>query len=173
MKIIDILALMCYNEHLKRGLSMLKLNKVVKPTNQFILQYMTCHTNANEQDIWISLVPYVLDEVSNFDDIIIFLECFKVIKEEIDKSRTGYGYPAESIDFETLAEDNGFDKIEWHQDMGVSIFKNGKEYFISVDTDLGMPTEDGHFLAGISIEVLSYFDQNGIEYTIDITPEYM
>lgn len=146
---------------------MLKLNKVVQPTNQFILQYMTCHTNANEQDVWISLVPYVLDEVSNFDDIIIFLECFKVIKEEIDKSRTGYGYPAEPIDFETLAEDNGCEKMELYQNDGVMVIKNGKEFFIDVGTDLGMPTEDGRFICGIEIKFINYFDENGIEHRVE------
>lgn len=146
---------------------MLTLKKVEHPKNQFCIQYKTCHTDVNERDIWNSLPPYVLSGVESLADLGSFLECFKAVKDEITKSRTGYGYPGNDIDFETLAEENGCEKMEWYQDDGVMVIKDGKEFFIDVGTDLGMPTEDGRFMCGIDIELITYFDNDGIEYIVE------
>lgn len=146
---------------------MLTLKKIEQPTNKFCIQYKTCHTNINEHDVWITLPPYILTGVDTLDDLSSFLECFKAVKAEIDKSRSGYGYPGESIDFEKLAEDNGCEKMELYQNDGVMVIKNGKEFFIDVGTDLGMPTEDGRFICGIDIKFITYFDENGIEHRVE------
>lgn len=150
-----------------RGLNMLTLKKIEQPKNQFCIQYKTCHTDIHEHDIWMTLPPYIITGVENLDDLSSFLECFKVIQTEITKSRTGYGYAGNDIDFETLADEAGCEKMEWYQDDGVMVIKDGKEFFIDVGTDIGMPTEDGRFMCGIDIEVITYFDQDGIEHIVE------
>ena len=47
------------------------------------------------------------------------------------------------------------------------VIKDRKEFFIDVDTDLGMPTEDGRFICVIEIKFITYFDENGIEHRVD------
>ena len=47
------------------------------------------------------------------------------------------------------------------------VIKDGKEFFIDVGTDLGMPTEDGRFMCGIDIKLITYFDNDGIEYIVE------
>lgn len=150
-----------------RGLNMLTLKKIEQPKNQFCIQYKTCHTDIHEHDIWMTLSPYIITGVENLDDLSSFLECFKVVQAEITKSRTGYGYAGNDIDFETLADEAGCEKMEWYQDDGVMVIKDGKEFFIDVGTDIGMPTEDGRFMCGIDIEVITYFDQDGIEHIVE------
>ena len=57
--------------------------------------------------------------------------------------------------------------MEWIQNDGIVVVHNGKEFFVDVGTDLGMPTEDGHFICGIAINQITYFDKNGIEYVVE------
>lgn len=146
---------------------MLVLKKIEHPKNQYYIQYKTCHTDVNGRDIWSTLPPYVLSGVETMNDLSSFLECLKVIKDEITKSRTGYGYSGNDIDFETLAENANCEKMEWYQGDGVMVIKDGKEFFIDVGTDFGMPTENGRFICGIDIELLTYFDNDGIEYIVE------
>lgn len=150
-----------------RGLHMLKLNKVENPKNKFFIQYNVCHTDVNENDRWMTMPAYELSGIEDFDDLTMFIGFFNAVKDEIIKSRTGYGYSGDSIDFETLAEDHDIQNVEWCRGDGISFEKNGKEFFIDVGTDIGMPTEDGHFLCGIDIELITYFDKDGIEYIVE------
>ena len=73
-----------------------------------------------------TLPPYILSGIENFDDLSLFLECFKVVKDEITKSRTGYGYPGNDIDFETLAQNADCEKMEWYQNDGAWLLKMEK-----------------------------------------------
>lgn len=147
---------------------MLKFTPVECLKNEFVLNYSTCYTDVNERDAWNYAEPLIIDSVKTEEDLKSYLECFDIVKTEIDKSRTGYGYQGEYIDFEKYVEEGKYDKVEWRQGEGVSFIKDDKEHFIFVDDDDGMPTEDGHFLQGIKLEHISYFNEHGLEHYVTI-----
>lgn len=145
----------------------MKLNKIIVPKNKFYIQYSVSHTDVNERDSWITLPFYELTGVEDFKDLEIFIECFKAVAAEIDKSRQGYGYQVNYIDFDKVAENLDCEKVEWMSGDGVLIVKGNKEFFIDVCVDIGMPTEDGYFVSGIVIGMITYFDKDGIEYIVE------
>ena len=152
---------------------MMKLTEIERPKNIFALTYYVCNTNVDEGDNW-SLVSKEKIEavIETEDDLRFFLKCFGIAKKEIDLSRTGYGYPSEDIDFEKYTDeeefDDPFDKVEILSQEGVSFIKNGKEFFVCVGYDFGMPTEDGHFFQGLKFDSVTYFDNNGVEFLVEL-----
>jgi len=147
---------------------MLKLTPVGSITNKFTFNYSVCHTGNNDRDFWVGSDSFILHDIENENDLKEYLECFDIVKNEVDQARSGLGIPAENIDFDKYVDSGQYEKVEWTHAEGVSFIKNGKEYFINIEDDIGMPTEDGHFLQGIRLDYIGYFDENGIEHYVTI-----
>lgn len=147
---------------------MLKLTPIDSVKNKFVLNYSVCHTGNNDRNFWMPADSFILHDIENEDDLKEYLECFDIVKSEVDQARMGHGTAAEYIDFGKYVDSGQYDKVEWTHAEGVSFIKNGKEYFIDIEDDIGMPTEDGHFLQGIRLDYIGYFDENGIEHYVNI-----
>lgn len=147
---------------------MLKLTPVDTVKNTYVLYYQAAHTDVYERDIWLHDANICLMNVENEEDLKIYLRCFNITKEKVDESRKGRGEPAEYIGFDEYIESEEFESVEWLSDEGFVFTKNGREFFVPAGTDMGMPREDGHFTHAINLSYITYFDENGQEFVVEI-----
>lgn len=140
---------------------------VIKNKLEYTLQ--ECHTNVNEHDHWTGPVVYVADEVSTKEEAGVFLRCLQICIEKFNGSRTRYGEPYDSVDFEVEEFEDEFDDIEHDaSDNFIRFSKDGKDYFIGYDFDMGMPTEDARYFAGMKFVSAVFYDENGDMFNVEM-----
>lgn len=154
--------------------NMITFNPVedVKLKNVLEIYYRESHTNVNEYDTWTEQTCSCYNNVSK-EDAEILMRCFSICEKEFDISRKAYG--GHGIPYNQLYLDEKEEYVEEFENIEVSnsdrvIFtKNGKEYDIWYNFDMGMPTEDARYFAGLKLDSALYYDENGNKFSITIS----
>lgn len=128
-----------------------------------------CSTDANDHDDWHTPFTYTLpsNQVSNRNEAENYIRGLSFIAKVIEKSRAGYGEPISGVSFE---DESGLieDIVADESDMVITFTVAGKEYFYPFEYDNSMPTEDGRYFAGIKLEALFFYDENGDKFEMQI-----
>lgn len=145
-----------------------------QPKNALEIYYYESHTNVNEHDELTGQTSSYYENVSK-EDAEILMRCFAICEKEFDISRKAYG--GHGIPYNQLYLDEKEEYLEEFEDIQVSntdqvIFtKNGKEYHVWYRFDMGMPTEDARYFAGLKFDSAFYYDENGNKFEIKLTRE--
>lgn len=136
--------------------------------NQLELTIYESHTNVNEYDTWVGPITFNPDGVETKEDVLIFMRCLQICIEKIEHSRTaykGHGLAYNEVDFDEFEDE--FDEIEVDNGNDLIVFrKNGKEYSIPYEYDMGMPTEDARYFAGIRFSSAFFYDAEGNRFQV-------
>lgn len=140
------------------------------PKNFLEIFYRKAHTDVNEHDSWINTSPMTYEDVSK-EDVEILLRCFAICEKEIEEARKGYGIPYNQLYLEEKEEYlEEFEDIQVDDSNDVITFKkNNKDYDIWYSFDMGMPTEDDRYFAGIKFLKAFYYDEQGNKFEIKMS----
>lgn len=143
-------------------------NPVLK--NKLELTIYEVHTNVNEHDTAVGPITFNPEGVESKEDVEIFMRCLDILIKKIDHSRKadrGNGIPYNYVDFDEFEDE--FDEIKVDNCDEVIIFtKNGKEYIYPYEYDLGMPTEDARYFAGVNFSCAFFYDENGNKFKVEM-----
>lgn len=152
---------------------MITFNSVedLKNKNALEIYYYEAHTNVNEHDEWTGETSSYYENVSK-EDAEILIRCFSICEKEFDISRKaggGHGIPYNELNLDEKEEYfDEFENIEVSNSDRVLFTKDGKEYGIWYNFDMGMPTEDARYFAGLKFSSAFYYDENGNKFEIKI-----
>lgn len=140
------------------------------PKNFLEIHYKEAHTDVNEHDSWNVTSPMSYNDVSK-EDVKILMRCFAICEKEIEEARKGYGIPYNQLYLEEKEEYlEEFDDIQVDDSNDVITFKkNNKDYDIWYSFDMGMPTEDDRYFAGIKFLKAFYYDEQGNKFEIKMS----
>lgn len=139
-------------------------NPATKNALEIVISEST--TGGNDQEVWGVNFNYLPEGVDTKDKAENFLKGFFHIEAIINKSRKGYGDTYDSVDFED--ETGEIEDIEVDSDGFISFTCGGYEFEYWFSFDASMPTEDGHYFAGIKFDSAFYYDENGDKFQICI-----